>query len=77
MSDTLTADQLTTGIANAIRARNLEAVVDLLYALVFVDPRRAEAVYDTLQAGIVIGRGPAIPEAGLLETLLRERASHD
>jgi hypothetical protein len=44
----LTAEELTIGISNAIKARNFEAVVDMLHALVFLDPQRAQDIYDTL-----------------------------
>lgn len=47
MSD-LTAEDLTTGISNAIKARDFEAVVDMLHALAWVDPYRAQDIYDLL-----------------------------
>jgi hypothetical protein len=60
-----TADQLTGGIANAIKAREFEAVEHFLRLLVVVDPKRAEEVWDTLQLGILLGGDPAgIPAGG-------------
>ena len=50
-----TAEQLTGGIANALKARNFEAVVDFLRLLVVVDPQRAQDVWETLQLGIALG----------------------
>jgi F0F1-type ATP synthase delta subunit len=49
-----TAEQLTEGIANALKAHNMEAVKDFLTVLAFVDPHRAQDVMDMLQAGIMI-----------------------
>jgi hypothetical protein len=46
----LTPNQLTTDIANAIRAHDFPAVADMLRALAVVDPRRAGAVYETITA---------------------------
>lgn len=44
----LTADDLTTGISQAIRARDFPAVVDMLRALAWIDPYRAQDIYDLL-----------------------------
>lgn len=44
----LTADDLTTGIANAIQANDLGAVRDMLHALALIDPHRAQFIYDAL-----------------------------
>lgn len=68
----LTADDLTTGIANALRAHDIEAVEDMLQALASLDPRRAQAVYDTLQVGVAIGRARAIPDADNLDAALKK-----
>jgi hypothetical protein len=44
----LTAEELTAGISNAIKAHDWDAVVDMLRALVFIDPQRALDIYDML-----------------------------
>jgi hypothetical protein len=49
-----TADQLTEGVHRALQARDMEAVADFLRVLAAVDPQRAQDVYDTIQAGLVI-----------------------
>lgn len=67
----LTAGQLVTGIANALRARDLIAVVDLLGILAVIDPQLASDVYDTLQAGIAAGERAGIPDADDLAARLR------
>lgn len=54
MSHHYTSDDLATGIERAMKARDFEAVVDLLKALVGVDPHRASLIYDTLQVGIAL-----------------------
>jgi hypothetical protein len=54
-----TAEQLTGGIANAIKARKFDAVEHFLRLLVVVDPQRAEDVWDTLQLGVLLGAGSA------------------
>lgn len=68
----LTADQLTTGIANALRARDIDAIEDMLRALAFVDPQRAQDVWDVLQFGVTVGRARGIPDADDLA----ERLAH-
>jgi hypothetical protein len=61
-----TAEQLTQGVANALKARNFEAVHDFIRLLVVVDPRQAEAVWETLQLGIALGKvTPAPGSAGV------------
>lgn len=50
-----TADQLTEGIANALHAKNFQAVHDFLLALAFKDPHRAQLVLDTINVGLAIG----------------------
>lgn len=49
-----TADELEEAIVNALKAKDMPAVVDLLRVLVVVDPKRAEDVYDVLQIGMSI-----------------------
>ena len=44
----LTSDQLAAGISNAIKARDWDAVVDMLRALTFIDPQLAQDIYDIL-----------------------------
>ena len=73
---TITADDLTTGISNAIKARDFEAVADMLTALSYIDQGRAQKVYDTIQAGIALGRLQRIPDADDLAARLKE-ATHD
>ena len=50
MADGYTADQITAGIAEAVKARDFPAVVSLLKMLAFRDPRQAEVVYDSTMA---------------------------
>ena len=71
MTDLL-ADQVTQGVANALRARDLIAAVDLLKALAVLDPHRAQAIYDVLQIGIQAGLRDGIPEATWLRDLLTD-----
>jgi hypothetical protein len=52
----LTAEDLEAGIAKALEARDMPAVVDFLRVLVTVDPQRAALVYDTLTVGIALNR---------------------
>jgi len=52
----VTPDRLVGGIANALKARDLTAVVDMLEALAALDPQRAQEVYNTLQLGISLSR---------------------
>jgi hypothetical protein len=56
MADGITPDRLVGGIADALADRNLGAAVDMLEALAVLDPQRAQAAYDTMQAGIAISR---------------------
>jgi len=50
MSDEYTAEQITQGIAGAIKARDFPAVVALLKMLAVRDPRQAEVVYESMMA---------------------------
>jgi len=43
-----TAEQLTESIAKALKARNFEAVTDLLRLLAVVDPSRAQDILDMI-----------------------------
>lgn len=49
------AGQIMQAIADAIKARDLEAVIDLLYLLAAEDPHLAGTVYDAL---VAITSGP-------------------
>ena len=53
---TITAEDLTAGIANAIRARDFPAVADMLRMLTAADPRQAGRVCETIHAAL-----PAAP----------------
>lgn len=52
------ADQLETGIGNAIKAHDVKAAVEILEALAAVDLDRATKVYEVLQVALVIGASP-------------------
>lgn len=54
-----TADELETIIVNALKARDLVAVVTAIKLLVVKDPVRAEAVYDTIELGLALA--PSFP----------------
>jgi hypothetical protein len=44
------ADQITAGIAEAVKARDFPAVVSLLKLLALRDPRQAAVVYESMMA---------------------------
>ena len=46
----LSPEQVMTGIANAIKARDFEAVIALLKVLAIKDPHQAEIVYTAMLA---------------------------
>jgi len=50
VTDRYTADQITAGIAEAVKARDFPAVVSLLKMLAVRDPRQAEVVYESMLA---------------------------
>jgi len=50
MADRYTAEQITAGIAEAVKARDFPAVVSLLKMLAVRDPRQAEVVYESMLA---------------------------
>lgn len=65
-----TADQLEAGIANALKARDMQAAVDMLKVLCGVDMKRALAVHETMLAGLVVadvlrGSEPSSVTAGI------------
>ena len=45
-----TPEQITAGIAEAVKARDFPAVVSLLKMLAVRDPRQAEVVYESMLA---------------------------
>jgi len=47
-----TAEQLREGVAKAIAARDFQAAIDILHALVAIDPTLGMEVYDDIQAGL-------------------------
>jgi len=49
-----TAEQLTEGIAKALKDRQIDAIEPLMRLLVVVDPRQAERVWETLQLGVLL-----------------------
>ena len=59
MGDGYTAEQITQGIAEAIKARDFPAVVSLLKMLAVRDPRQAEVVYESMMAGLDAGESAA------------------
>ena len=54
MTPEYTDAQLEAGIANALRAGNIEAVRDMLLVLSSQNPGRAADVFDTLKLGLKI-----------------------
>jgi hypothetical protein len=56
-ADSLTVEQVTAGIAAAIRDRDWLAVEGLVKLLALKDPEAAQAVYDTLSAAVAAGEG--------------------
>lgn len=44
----LTAEELTIGIGNAIKAHDFKAAFDMLKALAIIDPHTAQTIYDAL-----------------------------
>src|SRR5258707_12614557 len=63
---TITADDLTAGIADAIRARDFPAMADMLRMLTTADPRQAGRVCETIRtalpdAPVQADREPAAP----------------
>ena len=57
-----TADQLMTLIAEAIEARDLEAVPHLITLLAFKDPHQAQLVYDGITLMLDVRRESAARE---------------
>ena len=57
-----TADQLMTLIAEAIKARDLEAVPHLITLLAFKDPHQAQLVYDGITLMLDVRRESAATE---------------
>jgi len=53
-----TADQLETGIGNALAARDVVAAVEMLRVLAGVDARRADLVLKTMEVGLAIAEVP-------------------
>jgi len=51
-----TPDQITAGIAEAVKARDFPAVASLLKMLAVRDPRQAEVVYESMRAVLGYGR---------------------
>jgi hypothetical protein len=62
MSGEWDADTLMKIIAEAIRYKDWDAVIAAIKVLATVDPHLAQDVYDTIQAGLMIGhaRGPVV-----------------
>jgi len=58
----LTPEQVMEGIANAVKARDFEAVITLLKVLAIKDPRQAEVVYESMLAVLSNGRESAATE---------------
>ena len=50
MADGYTAEQITAGIAEAVKVRDFPAVVSLLKMLAVRDPAKAQVVYDSMMA---------------------------
>jgi hypothetical protein len=51
---TLTADQIESAIAAALKAGDIEAITPLMVRLALTDARRAELVLDTLKLGVAL-----------------------
>lgn len=51
-----TGEQLEAGVANAIAARDFQAAIDILTAMVGIDPDRAVRVYDEIQLGMSLNK---------------------
>ena len=60
----LSSEEVMAGIANAIEARDFEAVITLLKVLAVKDPRQAEVVYGSMMAVLSIGGKSAATEGG-------------
>lgn len=57
MSDhEFTPDQIVDGITHAIREREFDVVPSLIKLLAVQDPRRAQAVLNSIEVGIELGR---------------------
>lgn len=55
-----TPDQIVDAIVKALHDGEVTAVPGLIGLLALQDPQRAQDVYDTLQAGIALGRGDEV-----------------
>jgi hypothetical protein len=51
-----TADQIEAGIARALRDRELTVIPSLIKLLAVKDPPRAQAVFDTISAGLALAK---------------------
>lgn len=56
MSTEWDADTLVKVIGEALKERDFEAVIAGVKVLATVDPQKAQDVYDTIQAGLMIGK---------------------
>lgn len=54
---TLTPDQLEVGIANALKARDFQAVEGFMLLMALKDPHRAGDLRDTMLAVLRLARG--------------------
>ena len=58
----LTPEQVMEGIANAVKARDFEAVPHLITLLAFKDPHQAQLVYDGITLMLDVRRESAATE---------------
>ena len=63
-ADSLTTEQIMTGVSRAIGDRDWLAVEGLVKLLAVKDPQAAQDVYDTLLAATAMRSGVAAPAAG-------------
>lgn len=59
--DVYSDDQLVAGVANALKAQDIQAVEAIMLVLAGQNPRRAQEVFDTMQVGVLIARNPVVP----------------
>jgi hypothetical protein len=52
----MTLDDIEVAIANALKARDLDAVAQLLRTLAMLDEARAQVVHDTLELGVALAK---------------------
>ena len=64
MSETYSAEQITAGIAEAVKAHDFPAVISLLKMLALTDPVQAEIVYTSMLAVLDMSKSAATGGSG-------------